>query len=405
MQEDQNAMKGLRTLAVHAGEAPDPATGASAPNIAMATTYVQEELLAFSAHGAAERDSFIYTRWGNPTVQQLEKKLAALEGGEACLAFASGMAASAGLVLSLMQAGDHMICSDTNYAGTAELFRDTLPRFGMAVTPVDSGSIEAIEVAIRPETKLIWLETPANPILRLADIEATAALARRHGIALAVDSTFATPIATRPLALGADFVVHSLTKYIGGHGDALGGAVIGSREAIAGLRLEAGIHHGGVISPFNAWLIMRGMTTLPLRMKAHEEGASAVARFLEAHPKVKRVIYPGLESHPQHALAKRQMANFSGMLAFQVEGGAAEGAAIARRMMKELQVFHYAVSLGHQRSLIYWLDTEELLGSSYKLDGAAAESYRTFAGAGVFRTSIGIEDPEDLCADLKRCLD
>ena len=401
MQEDQNAMKGLRTLAVHAGEAPDPATGASAPNIAMATTYVQEELLAFSAHGAAERDSFIYTRWGNPTVQQLEKKLAALEGGEACLAFASGMAASAGLVLSLMQAGDHMICSDTNYAGTAELFRDTLPRFGMAVTPVDSGSIEAIEVAIRPETKLIWLETPANPILRLADIEATAALARRHGIALAVDSTFATPIATRPLALGADFVVHSLTKYIGGHGDALGGAVIGSREAIAGLRLEAGIHHGGVISPFNAWLIMRGMTTLPLRMKAHEESALAVAGFLEEHPRVKRVIYPGLPSHPQHALAKRQMANFSGMLAFQVE----DGGAVAERMMSDLRVFHYAVSLGHQRSLIYWLDTEELLGSSYKLDGAAAESYRTFAGAGVFRTSIGIEDPEDLCADLKRCLD
>ncbi len=401
MRKDQNAMKGLRTLAVHAGEEPDKTTGASAPNIAMATTFVQEELLAFSAHGAAERESFIYTRWGNPTVQQLETKLAALEGGEACLAFASGMAASAGLVLSLMKAGDHLVCSDTNYAGTAELFRETLPRFGMTVTPVDTGDMASLEAAIRPETKLVWLETPANPILRLADIEATADLLRGRGIALAVDSTFATPIATRPLALGADYVVHSLTKYIGGHGDALGGAVIGGLDAIAALRLEAGIHHGGVLSPFNAWLIMRGMTTLPLRMKAHEEGAMAVARFLEGHPKVKRVIYPGLESHPQHQLAKRQMANFSGMLAFQVE----DGAAVAQRMMQELEVFHYAVSLGHQRSLIYWLDTEELLGSSYKLGGQAAESYRAFAGAGVFRTSIGLEDPEDLCADLARCLD
>ncbi len=404
MKKDDNAQRGLRTLAVHAGEEADPASGASAPNIVMATTYVQQEMLAFSAHGAAEAENFIYTRWGNPTVSQLEAKLAALEGGEACLAFASGMAASAGLVLSLMKAGDHLVFSDTNYAGTAELFRDTLPRFGMAVTPVDSGDLAAIAEAIRPETRLIWLETPANPIVRLADIEATADLARARGIALAVDSTFATPVATRPLALGADYVVHSLTKYIGGHGDALGGAVIGTKDAIAGLRLEAGIHHGGVISPFNAWLIMRGMTTLPLRMKAHEEGALAVAGFLEAHPKVKRVIYPGLESHPQHSLAKRQMANFSGMLAFQVEGGAAEGAAVAQRMMKDLRVFHYAVSLGHQRSLIYWLETEELLASSYKLSGRAAESYRAFAGEGVFRTSIGIEDPEDLCADLARCL-
>ena len=401
MQKDQNAMKGLRTLAVHAGEEPDEVTGASAPNIAMATTFVQDELLAFSAHGAAEKESFIYTRWGNPTVQQLETKLAALEGGEACLAFASGMAASAGLVLSLMKAGDHLVCSDTNYPGTAELFRETLPRFGMTVTPVDSSEVSAIEAAIRPETRLVWVETPANPILRLADIEATADLTRRHGIALAVDSTFATPVATRPLALGADYVVHSLTKYIGGHGDALGGAVIGARDAIAALRLEAGIHHGGVLSPFNAWLIMRGMTTLPLRMKAHEEGAMAVARFLEGHPKVKRVIYPGLESHPQHQLAKRQMTNFSGMLAFQVE----DGAAAAQRMMRDLQVIHYAVSLGHQRSLIYWLDTEELLESSFKLDGQAAESYHAFAGEGVFRTSIGLEDPEDLCTDLARCLD
>lgn len=392
--------RGLRTTAIHAGEAPDPETGASAPNLVMSTTYAVERPLGFSIHAMGEDAPYVYTRWGNPTVRQLEDKLAALEGAEACQAFASGMAASAGLLLSCLSSGDHLVVSDTNYAGTAELARQTLPRFGIEVTPVDSSDPEAVSQAFRANTRLLWIETPANPILRLSNIRALADLAHGLGARLAVDSTFATPIATRPLELGADYVVHSLTKYIGGHGDALGGAVLGATRDIRALTQEAAVHHGGVLSPFNAWLILRGAATLPLRMRAHAEGALAVARFLEEHPKVTRVLYPGLPSHPQHELAKRQMDNFSGMLAFRTE----DGPGVAARMAEELEVIHYAVSLGHHRSLIYWIGTDEVMDSSFALAGAQLESYRALAGDGVFRFSVGLEDPEDLCADLDRVL-
>ena len=217
---------------------------------------------------------------------------------------------------------------------------------------------------------------------------------------MVVDSTFATPIATRPLDLGADYVFHSLTKYIGGHGDAAGGAVLASAKAIGALRLEAGIHYGGVLSPFNAWLIMRGCATLPLRMRAHEESALEVAQFLESHNRVTRVMYPGLASHPQHDLARRQMDNFSAMLTFQVQ----DGPALSERMAKELQVFHYAVSLGHHRSLVFWMATDDLMATSFRLEGAQLDSFRSYAGDGIFRVSIGLEDGADLCADLDRVL-
>jgi methionine-gamma-lyase len=362
---------------------------------------VLEEPLGFSAHDLGDESPFIYTRWGNPTVRQLEDKLAALEGAEAGLCFASGMAASAAVLLGALGAGDHLVVSDTNYAGTAELARKTLPRLGIAVTPVDTSDLAAVEAAIRPETRLVWTETPANPILRLSDIAALAALARKAGARLAVDSTFATPVATRPLELGADFVVHALTKYVGGHGDALGGAVLGAKAELDALHLEATVHHGGVLSPFNAWLILRGAATLPLRMAAHEVGALEVARFLEGHPRVGKVLYPGLPSHPQHALAKRQMANFSGMIAFQVEG---DGRALAAHMAEKLEIVHYAVSLGHHRSLIYWIGTEDVMASSFALEGAQLASYRAFAGDGVFRLSVGLEDAQDLCRDLDQVL-
>ena len=392
---------GLRTAAVHAGESPDPATGASAPNLVMSSTFVTQDAAGFSAHDLDEQSGFLYTRWSNPTVAQLEAKLCALEGAEACLCFGSGMAAASGLVLSLLSAGDHLVMSDTNYAGVAELARDTLPRLGVQVSLVDCSDPANIALTIRPSTRLVWLETPANPIVRLTDIAAVAAVAAEHpGVRVAVDSTFATPVATRPLELGAHYVMHSLTKYIGGHGDAVGGAVLGSRQDVAALRLEAGIHYGGVLSPFNAWLIMRGAATLPLRMKAHEENALAVARFLEDHPAVTRVVYPGLPSHPQHDLARRQMRNFSAMLAFQTE----RGPETAERMARELQVIHYAVSLGHHRSLIFWMDTPSLMETSFRLAGAQLESYRSYAGDGIFRMSVGLEDPEDLCRDLDRVL-
>ena len=391
----------LRTAAVHAGESPDPATGASAPNLVMSSTFVTRDAAGFSAHDLGEESGFLYTRWSNPTVAQLEAKLCALEGAEACLCFGSGMAAATGLLFSLLASGDHVVMSDTNYAGVAELGRDTLPRMGIGATFVDTSDPRNVEAAIRPETRLIWLETPANPIMRLTDLREVAAIASaRPRIRVAVDSTFATPVATRPLELGADYVMHSLTKYIGGHGDAVGGAILGSRQDIGALRLEAGIHYGGVLSPFNAWLIMRGAATLPIRMKAHEEHALAVARFLEDHPRVTRVIYPGLRSHPQHELARRQMDNFSGMLTFQAE----DGPDLAERMAEELRVIHYAVSLGHHRSLVFWMDTPSLMETSFRLGGPQLESYRAFAGDGIFRMSVGLEDPDDLCEDLERVL-
>lgn len=391
----------FRTAAVHAGEGPDPVTGASAPNLVMSSTFVQDSAAGFSAYDLDENSGFLYTRWGNPTVAQLEAKLAALEGADACLCFASGMAATSGLLLTALASGDHVVMTDTNYAGVAELVRDTLPRLGIEVSLVDSSNPANVAAAMRPETRLIWLETPANPIMRLTDISAVAEIARKHGRAkVAVDSTFATPVATRPLALGADYVVHSLTKFFCGHGDAAGGAVLGNQEDINALRRDAGVHHGGVLSPFNAWLIMRGTATLPIRMKAHEEGAFAVARFLEGHPKVKRVFYPGLKSHPQHGLARDQMNNFSAMLTFQAK----DGQTVADRMVNELRVFHFAVSLGHHRSLIIWMETEGLMDTSFRLAGDQLESYRAFAGDGIFRVAVGLEDTEDLCADLARAL-
>jgi methionine-gamma-lyase len=254
--------------------------------------------------------------------------------------------------------------------------------------------------AVRGNTRLIYAETPANPLIRLTDISAVAKIAREAGALFAVDSTFATPVATRPLRLGADFVLHSLTKYLGGHGDAIGGAILGSRPALAEIKKGVAIRTGGILSPFNAWLIMRGLATLSLRMRAHQEGAAAVAAFLEGHPKVKRVIYPGLASHPQHDLARRQMDNFSGMLTFQVD----DGAAAARVLADRLQVIHYAVSLGHHRSLLFYLATEDMLRTSFALDTEAETSYRRFAGDGIFRLSVGLEDPGDLCTDLERAL-
>ena len=323
-----------------------------------------------------------------------------LEQAEACIAFASGMAASAAVMLAQLSQGDHLVISNTNYPGTAEFARDTLARLGVEVSPVDSSERDGIANAMRDNTRMVWIETPSNPLLRITDIAAAAAIAHAQDALLVVDSTFASPIATRPLALGADLVVHSLTKYLGGHGDAMGGSVCGNQALLGPLRGEALVHYGGVISPFNAWLIMRGIATLPLRMRCHEQNALALAQFLEADPRVERVLYPGLESHPQHALARAQMDNFSGMIAFRC----ASAKAIAKRMMSELEVIHYAVSLGHHRSLVYLMQTDDLIASSYRLDGIELEKYRDAAGDGIFRFSVGLEDSDDLIRDLDRVL-
>lgn len=393
---------GPQTLAVHAGEAPDPVTGASAPNIAMSTTFVTNADAGFSVEDMEDETRWIYTRWGNPTVHQLEQKLAALEGAEAAVAFASGMAAISTLFLHLLKAGDHAVVSDVAYAAAAELSNEILPGLGIAISKVDTSDPAQVAAAIRPNTRLVYIETPCNPLLRLTDIAAIAAITHGAGARLAVDSTFATPLGTRPLELGADFVVHSLTKYLGGHGDALGGAVLGRQADLAALRQRSAIRFGGVLSPFNAWLILRGLAAFPLRMRAHAENALRVAQYLEAHPRIERVIYPGLPSHPQYALAQRQMRNSSGMLTFRV----ADGAALARRFASELRIIHYAVSLGHHRSLLFYLASGELLRTSFRFDTQAQrDSWETYAGEGIFRFSVGLEDAEDLIADLARVLD
>ena len=394
------ADKGLQTRAIHAGEGPDPATGASSPNLVMSSTFVVDEEISFSANNMTAETPFVYTRWDNPTTRQLETKLALLENAEACLAFASGMAASCAVMLAHLAPGDHLVLSNTNYPGTAELARETLVRLGVEVTPVDTSEPAQIRAAMRENTRMLWLETPSNPLLRLSDIREAASITQAQGALLVVDSTFASPVATRPLELGADLVVHSLTKYIGGHGDAMGGAVCGAQSLIGALRGEALVHYGGVISPFNAWLIMRGMATLPLRMACHQHNALEVARFLEAHPRVEMCRYPGLESHPQHALARAQMDNFGGMICFRCS----DARALAARMMERLEVIHYAVSLGHHRSLVYLMSTEDLVESSYRLDGTELERYRDLAGDGIFRLSVGLEDANDLIDDLERVL-
>ncbi len=390
------------TTAVHAGESIDPVTRASSPNLVMSSTFCPDQVAGFSAHNRSDYQGHIYARVSNPTVEQLCHKLMAMENAEAAQCYASGMAASHALLAGRLSAGDHLIISDTNYVGTAELVRDSLPRWGIEVTPIDTSDLNLVESQIKTNTKMIWLETPANPIMRLSDIEAIADLSHNKGVRdVVVDSTFATPAATKPLELGADFVVHSLTKYIGGHGDAMGGAVLGRKQELESLNLEATVHYGGVLSPFNAWLILRGAATFPLRMKAHQATTIEVARFLQRHEKVKTVLYPGLESHPQYDLAKKQMQNFSGMLSFQTFEN---GESVAARMIEKFNVIHYAVSLGHHRSLIYWIPTQMLMNSTYRLTAEAEKRYREFAGDGLFRFSVGIEDATDLCNELESVL-
>lgn len=391
---------GLKTLAVHAGTPANPLTGASAPDIVMSTTFLIGPGISFSADEITDETPFVYTRWGNPTVKQLEHKLAALEGAVEAVAFGSGVAAISTLFFHTLKAGDHLVMSDVTYAAASEVANQKLPELGIQVTRVDTSNPENVRRAFRSNTRLVYLETPANPLLRLTDVEAIATLAHEQGVPVAVDSTFATPVGLRPIELGADYVIHSLTKYICGHGDAIGGALMGPGEELKKVRKLA-IHLGGILSPFNAWLILRGLTTLPIRMAAHQENALAVARYLENHPRIMRVIYPGLPSHPQHDLAVRQMKNFSGMLTFQVQ----DGPAAAQLLSERLRVIHYAVSLGHNRSLVCYLPTADLLRTSFHLTPEQELSYRAFAGEGVFRLSVGLEDSEDLIADLEQALE
>ncbi|MFC3127575.1 trans-sulfuration enzyme family protein [Pseudoroseomonas globiformis] len=389
------------TQSIHAA-APERRPGAPlTPSVVAATSFhTDPDAIGFSAADLEGEAPPFYTRWGNPTVALLEQRLATLEGGEAGLAFASGMAAASGLMLHRLAAGSHLILSDVCYAGVAEFAHDTLRRYGVSISAVDLSDLDAVAAAMRPETRLIHAEVPVNPILRLADISGLADIAHRGGAELSVDSTMATPMATRPLEFGADWVIHSLTKYACGHGDALGGVVVGRSTAIAGLRKEALIHAGAALSPFAAWLILRGLETLPARMAVHERHAGEVARWLEAHPRIRRVYWPGLPSHPQHDLAKRQMRNFSGMVSFVAD----DDKALARQLAAQLRIVTYAVSLGKTQSLLFHIPADDIMRSSFHLEDAAAQRYRDWTGAGTFRFSVGLEDPADLIADLEQAL-
>jgi len=395
--------RAFETMAVHAGEEADPQTGALRQPLHMSTTFKLPKFGAklFDALFMEKANSaYVYTRWGNPTLRALEKRLAELENAQGCVVTASGMAAVSALLFTLLSQGDHLIASEVCYAGSQELMGLHLPRFGVEVSLVDTSDLDAVQAALRPNTKLIYIETPANPILRIADIRALSEIAHQADVPLAVDSTFASPAVQQPLALGADYVIHSLTKYINGHGDALGGAILGTEDAMQRVRKEMLVHLGGALSPFNAWLINRGLTTLPVRIEKQCENALKVAQFLETHPKVSRVFYPGLESHPHHALASRQMARYGGMLTFQLK----EGLSGAINMAEHIKLFQYATSLGHAHSLLFYYPTDIYIDALPFLTDQQKTHIREWTGEGIVRASIGLENADDLIADLDQAL-
>lgn len=372
------------TKAIHVGQEADPATGATIVPIYQTSTYTQERV--------GEHKGFDYSRTINPTRVALEKALASLEGGAYGYAFASGMAATAA-VLNLLSAGDHAIVTDDLYGGTYRLFSRVLSRYGLEFTYVDMSDIDAVRAAVKPNTKLFWVETPTNPLLKLVDIAAIVGV-RAPGQVVVVDNTFASPYFQQPLALGADVVVHSTTKYIGGHSDVIGGVAITNDAAIADVIKFHQNAVGGVPSPHDAFLTLRGAKTLAIRMREHEKNAKAVAAFLEGHPDVARVYYPGLESHPQHELAKRQMSGFAGMVSFVLKGPQERALDFAHR----LKYFSLAESLGGVESLI--------CHPARMTHGSIPKEDRERRGVtdGLLRLSVGIEDVEDLIDDLKAAL-
>jgi methionine-gamma-lyase len=382
------------TLAVHAGEGPCPATGALDTPIYQSTTYVSADADEMAAVYGEQKFGYMYTRYGNPTIHALQAKMAALERGEAALAFASGMAAISSAVLGYVKAGDHVVAARSLYGAAYHFLDQKLPRLGASTTFVQSTRVEDFEKALRPNTRLIYFETPSNPILEILDIGALAALARAHGLPTMLDNTFASPALQQPLALGVTVVVHSATKYLCGHGDAMGGIVVGPKAYIDELRHEYLRDFGGVISPFNAWLILRGLRTLHLRMPAHCANAQKIAEFLDRHPRVERVNYPGLPRHPGHDIARQQMGAFGAMISFEVKGGYERG----KTVMDRVKIFARAASLGDTRSLI--------VHSASTSHRAVPREQRLAIGItdGLVRLSVGIEAAEDLIADLDQAL-
>jgi cystathionine gamma-lyase len=381
---DHDLDHALATRAIHAGQEPEPLAGAVTMPIFQTSTYVQAALGQHKGHE--------YARVSNPTRAALERNVAALEGGTHGHAFASGMAA-VDSVLSLLSAGDHVVCGENVYGGTHRLMEQVRSRLGLAFSYVDTRDVAAVEAAIRPGTRMLFVETPTNPMMRLADLAALSAIAGAHGLLLVVDNTFATPVFQRPFEFGADLVVHSTTKYLNGHSDMVGGMVVSRRDDLAERLSFLQKSVGAVPGPFDCWLVLRGTKTLALRMRQHDQNGRRVATWLAADPRVPAVYYPGLPSHPQHELACRQMSGFGGMLSF--EAGSLER---ARRVVERTRIFALAESLG---------GVESLIGHPASMTHAAVpQAMREAMGLtdGLVRLSVGVEDPDDLIADLDQAL-
>lgn len=377
----------FRTRAIHVGNKKDPGTGAVVPPIHVASTFIQP--------GAGEWGEFDYSRSGNPTRKGVEQTIASLENGSHALAFSSGMAATH-CVTMLMESGDHILAGSDIYGGTYRLLHKIVNRTGVSVSLADSRDLELLESKITPQTKLLWIESPGNPLMSITDIKACADIAKRHNILLAVDNTFASPVITRPLDLGADIVMHSATKYLGGHSDVIGGALVVKDQDIFDRLYFVQNATGAVLGPFESFLLARGMKTLDVRVRAQSDTALKIAEFLNQHPKVARVLYPGLATHPGHELAKRQMDGvYGGMLSFETTGGYE----VAKNLVESTKLFQLAVSLGAVESLIE--QPASMSHASYDPADRAAHGIVD----GLVRLSVGLEAFEDLRDDLAAALE
>ena len=376
----------FETIAIHAGNRPDVTTGAISVPIHQTSTFVFEDV--------GKTRGWDYSRTANPTRKVLEDTIAQLEGGKAGFAFATGMAAET-TVMHLLKTGDHVISGDDVYGGTYRLFQDVMRAFGLEFTFLRMDNGERIEEAIKPNTRMLWLETPSNPLLNIVDIEMAVDIAKKHKLLTVADNTFATPYFLRPIEYGIDLVVHSTTKYLNGHCDVVGGAVVTTTDELT-QRVQFLLNAMGTCaSPFDCWLVLRGIETLPVRMKKHEENAIAVANFLKGHPAVKKVFYPGLESHPGHEIAKRQMRGFGGVVSFELRGGV-EG---VKPFLKKLKAFSLAESLGGVASLAEHPDTMS--------HASMPKNYRGKVGITeeLIRLSVGLENVDDLTEDLEQALE
>jgi cystathionine gamma-lyase len=385
MTPHKDSKQGFGTRAIHAGQAPDPRTGAVMVPIYQTSTFAQES--------PGKHRGYEYSRSDNPTRTAYQECVAALEDAQHALVFASGLATTAGILLTL-KAGDHVVCFDDVYGGTFRIFDKVFKNFGLEFTFVDLTDMKKAEAAFRPNTKMLWMESPTNPMLKLCDIRALASLAKSKGAISVVDNTFMSPYFQKPLNLGADIVVHSVTKYMNGHSDVVGGALAtNSSELYEKIKFMQNAA-GGVPAPMDCFLVMRGLKTLHVRMERHAQNAMAIARMLEKHPRVERVIYPGLESHPQHSLAKAQMTGFGGMITFFVKGGLAE----ARTFLEKVKLFTLAESLGGVESLI----EHPAIMTHASIPAATRKELGIHDN--LVRVSCGIEDLADLVADLNQAL-